>query len=222
MNAKTIGNAILEGGIEGFVIKALDAFKDPFKKSGEDFLKAHTGGRGVHDEALFQEACTYAVTELKVTPTELVKVMTVINGLPANERRRVIEIIGQNEQAYKIKTPVVEAGTAVTDKKGNPVFKETSVTANMRGAQVIALLAKMNEVQILAFFQASNSLDTSDKRIKETAEKIAKGFNAVINQPEVQKVVREVKDGVDSLKEDLEIRMTTENFLDRLAKKMRR
>ncbi len=146
----------------------------------------------------------------------------VINGLPANERRRVIEIIGQSEQAYKIKTPVVEAGAAVTDKKGNPVFKETAVTANMRGAQVIALLAKMDEAQILAFFQASNSLDTSDKRIKETAANIAKGFNAVINHTEVKKVLGVAKTGIDSLKGDFETRMKTDTFLDRLAAKMKR
>ncbi len=222
MNARTIGNAILEGGIEGFIIKALDAVKEPLKKSGEDFLKAHTGGRGVHDEALFQGACSYAMTEFKVTPAEIAKIIIVINSLPANERRRVIEIIGQSEQVCKIETPIVENGVAVTDKKGKQVFKETTVTANIRGAQVIALLAKMNKNQIKAFFQASNSLDTSDKRIKETAENIAKGYNAVVNHPEVKKVLDEVKTSVDSLKGDLEARMTQENFLDRWARKMRR
>lgn len=221
MNVNTIRNAIFAGGVEGLVLKAFDLFKEPLMKGGEDFLKSHTGGRGVHDETLFQSACAYAISQLNVAASDVHRVMTVINSYKPNERRRIIEIIGQSEQEVKVKVPVIEGGEVKCDRKGNPLFKETTTTANVRGAEIIRILSLMDDNQMKEFFLASNALDTSDKRIKETASKIATGFNSLTANPAIKEVLDSMKNGTSSLKSDLETRMANENIFDRWAAKIR-
>lgn len=221
MNAKTIGAAILGGGIEGLVLEAFHMFKEPLRKGGEDLLKAHTGGRGVHDEALFHSACAHAVADLGVTPLKINKIVGVINGFTNDERERAIEVVGQSEQDAKIKIPLTENGVAVTDKDGKIVYKEINTPANIRGALTIAMLAEMKPKDIENFFKASNSLYTSDKRRKETLKKLVKAYEAVVTNPTVKKVLDGISDSTSSLKDDLEDRMADRNVFNRFADQIR-
>lgn len=221
MNFTSIRNAIFAGGVEGLVLKAFDLFKEPLLKGGKDFLESHTGGRGVHDETLFQSACAHAISYLNVTVANVTKIMTVINGFAPNERRRIIEVIGQSEQDVTVEDPVIENGVEKYDKDGKKLTKKTTLTANVRGAEIIRILSFMDENQMKEFFLATNALDTSDKRIKETAGKIAAGFNSVIANPAIKEVLDNMKDGTSSLKSDLETRMARGTKLDRWAAKIR-
>ena len=178
MEKGTIKGALITGAIEGFIIEILHGFKGAAISAGTDLVKAHAGGRGVHDESLFNDACAYAVSQMGVTKTELAKVIGVINSLSTSERRRVIEIIGQKDTEVKI--PKVDAaGFAVTTKKGDVVY--TTQTANVRGAATIALLSSMSPSEITDYLRASNSFDTIPNRMKAIlaspqAKNIAKGL----------------------------------------------
>ncbi|MEI6529173.1 MAG: hypothetical protein WCN88_02060 [Candidatus Falkowbacteria bacterium] len=221
MNVNTIRNAIFAGGVEGLVLKAFDLFKEPLMKGGEDFLKAHTGGRGVHDETLFQGACAHAISYLNVSAADAHRVMNVINSYEPNERRRIVEIIGQSEQEVIVDAPIIEGGVEKYDKDGKKLTKRTTLAANVRGAEIIRILSLMDDNQMKQFFQASNALDTSDKRIKETVGKIAAGFNSIADSPKIKQALDDMKNGTSLLKSDLETRMASENIFDRWANKIR-
>lgn len=221
MNFTSIRNAIFAGGVEGLVLKAFDLIKEPLAKAGKDVIIAHTGGRGVHDETLFQGACAHAISYLHVSAADVHRVMNVINSYEPNERRRIVEIIGQSEQEVTVDAPVIEGGVEKYDKDGKKLTQKTTLTANVRGAEVIRILSLMDENQMKEFFLATNALDTSDKRIKETAAKIAAGFNSVVANPAIKEALDNMKNGTSSLKSDLETRMARGTKLDRWASKIR-
>jgi len=212
MDSGTIKKSLLSGAVEGLVIEVLTHMKGVAVTAGADYLKGKAGGRGVNDEALFQSACAYAVDPggpFKVSATDLLKVLGVINGLANHERRRVIEIIGKDEQDVKTKTPKLDAaGNPSITKKGDPIYEERTVRANVRGAAVIALMAKMTEAEMMEFLKSSNALDTVENKIKN-----------IMATPQVQTAKQGLSDFSDDAKSFLKKKTSLVDFAERLSGK---
>lgn len=182
-NKDLLKKAVLEGTIESLMLSLLGHLQGAAAKAGQNYLESKFGGFGTNDETLYLSACTYAVKELAVTTGQLRNFQDAISSLTPSEKRRVIAIIGKDEQDVTIKRPVLENGQPVCDKKGNPLSTEQKVKANARGAQMIALLAPMSKDEIVSFLRSSNALDTMDNRIKD-----------LINTPQGQKVKQNLQD----------------------------
>lgn len=130
-------------------------------------LKANIGGFGVNDEVLFWDACEIAVSELSVTKTDIIRIMTVLGSLEPKQRGEVVRIIGLNEQEIK-------CGEKSQGGKGKPVSKIQTEKKNMRGARFIALLAKMTDEEIGTFLLSSGAMETTTDDIEAILEEISK------------------------------------------------
>lgn len=157
MDKKDLGNMILEGGIEGLVISLLHSFTNAAKEHGAEYLKSKVFGLGTNDEHLFLSACAYALKEKMLTSDELTKVCQVIDSYESSQRSRIVCIIGKEESDVVIETPKLDAdGNIVLEKKTQkPVVSKTTVKANVKGAQMLGMLGKLDETGI------KNILNTS-------------------------------------------------------------
>lgn len=169
-----LGNAILEGGIEGLVISLLHSFGRVAEEKGSKYVEAKLFGIGTNDEHLFLSACAYAVKEKLITDAEMLKISRVIDGFESSQRQKVVQTIGKDEVDVTFEEPKVDAdGNIVADKKsGKPIMVKITSKANVKGAQILAMMAKLDEdgiKQILNTSGASTSFETNlKKKVSET------------------------------------------------------
>jgi hypothetical protein len=207
---QTFKNLASAFGLDLLVVGLIDFLKDQSKEHGKKLVESFILGLGVNDEILFQSACAYAVTELKVTIANINKIIVVIKSYPNSVRERIVEIFGKEEQEITIKDPVIDkTGAVITDKKGNVVFKETKTFANVRGAQTLAILADMTPQEIRAFFKASGATNTAGSKLKATGKKIKKTLQPGIN---------ELDDFVTSVGNTINTRTPLRNLFDAIRR----
>lgn len=202
MDKGIVKKALITVAIEAFLLGILDHMKNEVKNVGTEYIKAKFGGRGVSDESLYNDACAFAMERLHVTKAQLLKIQGVVNALTIDERRRVVEIIGQSE--HEVQLPRLDAsGNMITAPNGDIVY-ETRVV-NIRGACTIALLATFTPSEILDYLRGSNMLDTTDNRIK-----------AILASPRIQKV----KDSLNDFDKDTTNFFKKKTSLELLAERM--
>jgi len=163
MTGKTLGDSILTGGIEGLVISFLHSFGDSvgkhIEKEGGEYLKSKIFGAGTNDEHLFLSACAYALDKGMLTSDKLLEVCQVIDSYPPSQRSRVINTLGKTED------DVVTEGST-----------KASYKANVRGAQMLAMLAKLDKKGMKKILNASGAsvgfMNGMKKTTKKMAEKI--------------------------------------------------
>jgi hypothetical protein len=180
MDKKDVGGIILEGGIEGLVMSLLHSFAEVAKEKGSEYLKSKIFGLGTNDEHLFLSACAYAVKEKGVTSQEIAKICRAIDSFKKSQRDKIIETIGKDEIEVSSETPKIDKdGNVVTDKKtGKPVMTKTTSKANVKGAEMLAMMAKMNPTgikQILGTSGASASFIVDLKKKVATATATIEG-----------------------------------------------
>lgn len=159
MDAKTIGNSIFQGGIEGFVVSLMHGAGKIVEEQGQEYLKSKVFGLGTNDENLFLSACAYAVREKLITSDELLKVCQVIDSYTPSQRSRIIGTLSKGEEEVTIKGKKIgDDGNVVIDPKtNNEVIVEISSKVNLKGAQILGLLGKLNEEEIRKIFDSSGA-----------------------------------------------------------------
>ena len=173
-----LGNAILEGGIEGLVISLLHSFGRVAEEKGAKYIESKIFGIGTNDEHLFLSACAYAVKEKMITSDELIKICRVIDSFESSQRSKVIQTIGKDEIEVTAEEPKFDAdGNVVTEKKtGKPVMAKNTSKANVKGAQMLEMMAKLDDdgiKKILNTSGASVSFEANLKKaVSTTATKI--------------------------------------------------
>lgn len=162
---------LLEGAIKEIFNLGMEKVKEG--------LKAKSFGFGINDELLFLSACYIAKKELNVTDDGILLVCRAIDTLASGDRKRIIRMIGANEQERTVKGPALDkTGAPVIDKKGNPMNQETKILENVRGAQMIKMLADLGDTnKILEVFKSVGVDGNSDfekffQEIKRIATKI--------------------------------------------------
>lgn len=126
------------------------AGSNPPPTGGTAPQQANPLGFGQSDDSLFLHACAIAVRDHEVTMEQLLTIGRVIKTFSIAIQRRIILTIGQGEEGY---TEVIQQPN---DKEGKPVPpKKIERKGNVRGAQIIALLARMSEDQMREFLGSS-------------------------------------------------------------------
>ncbi len=177
---KTVGNAMIEGGISAFVLSLFHNIGKVAEEKGIELLKSKMFGVGTNDEHLFLSACAYALEQKMLTEAELSKVCKVLNSYESSQRSRIIGIIGKEESEVSVETPKLDKdGNLVTEKKtGKVVNQKTTEKTNLKGARMLAMLAKLSEEEIKKVLDASGSSDSLLFNMKQKAADFAKAVEA--------------------------------------------
>ncbi len=205
-----------------------EALRDGFKgimSSGVDHakehLKANVFGIGVNDEVLFLAACVYAQGELKVPQVDIERVCAVIDSYPPSIRKRIVMIIGKDEQPKTSEVQVEnEDGSLKFAKGGKPVMKKSTETKNFRGAEMIKMLAGMTEAQMKATLKAAGALNTLSSRVKHVVHDIKETAEELWQNPKVQEAAQWLGVTYDGFKNDYESFLTRKTALSKIAEKI--
>lgn len=139
-----------------------------------------------------------------VTSAELTKICKVIDDYEPSQRNRVIGTIGKEETDVTIETPVKnDDGSPLFDKKGKIVVAKTTIKANVKGAEMLAMLAKLDEEEIKKVLDTSGASNSFIFEAKEKITSVAK----VVADSQVK------KDGDDFF--------SRETWLERRARELR-
>ncbi|MDD2680995.1 MAG: hypothetical protein PHE20_02710 [Patescibacteria group bacterium] len=210
-NVASIGGIVL--GHE-LIEKLLSSLMEGATKHGGQFIKANIFGLGTDDEYLFNSAQAYAVTELNVTPADLVRILQVIDSFPRPTKLRIVQIIGKNEKDVTVNFPVMDGDVIRLDKDGKKVFEKRTFTANIAGAQTIALWATMTDEQIALAIKAGNMNNPTGDSF--SVAKIKSAAEAVLDT--AKNAAANAKIGYDNIGHD----MSAPNTLSRWADKFRK
>jgi hypothetical protein len=186
------------------------------EKVGEH-LKTNVFGIGVNDEVLFLSACVYAKEELKVLPADLIKICRVIDGYPHDVRRKIILMIGKDEQETTVKISKTKTdGTPELDNNGKPVFKEEKRMKNVRGAEILQLLSGLTEDEIKRFLETSGATSTFSEKLSRTAQSIKGATDEILKS----KLVVDSVDYLKNSKEKYENSLSNETDFEKVGKKL--
>gem|GEM_PF-5929208 len=124
-------------------------------------LKSHLFGIGVNDELLFLSACYLAKKDLNVSDDGILMVCRAMDTLPPSQKKKVVKIIGTDEQEY--------SGT------GNIKIK---LLENRRGAGIIKMLADLGNIpDILLVLRQIKVGDTSSSLLVRIKNILQPGIN---------------------------------------------
>ncbi len=199
------------GGVVAHEIaeQALNLMLGQVGKHGADYIKGNILGLGTDDEVLFNSALTYCAFGLNISPVEIVRVLDVFATYPRASRRRIVQIIGKDEREEIIKLPAVDSrGNILYDKDGNIVYKDKKIVANVKGAETIALMSKLDEAGIKRIIETSNMTSPLGDKMAEMFE-----------PANLKAAVQNVKSGYDQIGGQLNGGNT---MLDRWAQKLRK
>jgi len=159
-------------------------------------LKARNFGLGVNDELLFLSACYIAQSELNVSSEGILLVCRALDTLAPGDRKRVVRMIGSDEQERNIKEPATDksSGAPLSDKKGNPLYKETKIIENTRGAQIVKMLADLNDIEkIVLVFKSVGA----DGQSFNWAEKILEVSKNAVSKVKSSNIVQGIKNNTE-------------------------
>ncbi len=201
------------GGVVAHEIaeNALNHILGQVSKQGADFIKGNILGLGTDDEVLFNSALSYAVFGPRnVAIVDLMKVINVFASLGRASNRRVIQVIGKDEREVVMKIPSIDplSNTVRTGKKGEVLYDEIKTVANVRGAETIALMSKMNEADIKIYIETSNMTSPMGDKLAEMLE-----------PANLKAAVMNVKSGYDQIGDQL---CSGNTKLDQWARKFRK
>lgn len=176
MDAKTIGNSIFQGGIEGFVVSLMHGAGKIAQEQGQEYLKSKVFGLGTNDENLFLSACSYAVKKKLITSEELLKVCKVIDSYTPSQRSRIIGTLSKGEEEVAIESEKIgDDGNVVVDPKTNEaIMDKIKFKANIKGAEILGLLGKLNEEEIKKIFNSSGAAASVMDDLRKQKEAIDK------------------------------------------------
>ncbi len=167
--AFNLKDSIMTGAIEGFVVNFFHSIGESAsataKEKGGEFLKAKVFGIGTNDEHLFLSACAYALNKGMVTHDQLILICKVIDSYAPSQRSRIIDTLGKTEDE------VIMDDT-----------EKTHIKANVKGAFMLAMLAKLDEPEMKKILETSGATNSFAENIskltKNVTEKIEGGkFN---------------------------------------------
>lgn len=185
---KDFKGMLVEGGVEGIVMNLFHAFGTVAQERGTEYIKSKLFGIGTNDEYLFWDACAYAFKEKMVTSDELMKICRVIDSFEPSQQSRIRGIIGKMETEIVPEKSVdskkskdgddgdkdAKKDKDAKDDKGKK--EKTTVKANLAGARMVAMLAKMSEEEIKQFFKTSGATNSFVSEVKEKAKAAAKAI----------------------------------------------
>lgn len=151
-----LGHKALEN-ITGFLTGAAG---EKVVEMGGKALKTRFGGIDSVDELLTLSACKLAMTRFKVKKEDIVRVAKILKELSPQQRNKITNILGHDEQELKTET-------IAKDDKGKDVKTIKTEKINLRGAEIISMLAKMNDDEIRDALSGYGASDTIYERIKE-------------------------------------------------------
>jgi len=176
---KDLGSLLVEGGVEGIIMNLMHSLGKTVQEKGEDYLKSQVFGIGTNDEHLFLSACAYAISEKLMTSDDLAKICKAIESLEKSQRTRVIGVIGKEEVEVNTEKPTLnDTGGPVLDGKGKAIMTKTKIKANVKGAQMLAMLAKLDEAEIVKVLATSGA---SASFIFDLKQKTAAAIKTVEN-----------------------------------------
>ena len=158
----------------------IHSFGTAVKDQGIDYLKSNVFGIGTADEHLFLSACTYAIEKQMITPDQLVRVCKVIDQCDTSKVRLVI---GKEESEVSIETPKLDdAGQFVTEKKtGKTVMVKTTSKANLKGAEMLRMFARMDDEEIKVVLNTSGASVSSMSNVVKKTRTIFATTSAAVN-----------------------------------------
>lgn len=173
---------IFEGGVEGLVMNFMHSLGQTAEQKGGDYLKSKLFGIGTNDEHLFLAACAYAVEQKMITSEELIKVCEVIDSYSSSQRNRIIGIIGKVEESIASESPKADEKDSKDskdpkdskDSKDKKTDKPVVGKANIKGAQILAMLAKLDKKAMKKVLDTSGASVTATDRLKHTIKETTK------------------------------------------------
>lgn len=178
--ANTVFDFLKQFGMHEALEHAIKSVFDLGVEKVKEGIQSKNFGLGVNDELLFLSACYVAKKDLGVSDDGILLVCRAIDTLAPGDRKRIIRMIGHDEQATTLKTPLVheKTGDPLLDKKGSPIYKEKSIVENTRGAMIIKMLADLNDTnKILEVFKSVGVDGLSDtNRILSAIKRMASGI----------------------------------------------
>jgi len=128
---------------EAAVVGVTETIRKGVSDGVEELMRSNIGGRGTNDESLYSSAVEYAINSNWATRAQAVKIWRVILEFPIDQRKRIIEIIGKEEQ-----------------------FISEHEKANVKGAKIIQVLAPMTEDEIRLFFRHAGYTNTTAESLR--------------------------------------------------------
>ena len=149
------------------------------------YLKSNVFNIGTNDEELYFQAEHYALEKGWVTSDELGKITRVMDGFEKSQRNRIRGLIGKRESDVTIEKPALDGnGDPIFEKKtGKAVMTKSTCKANVDGAKILAMLAKMTEDEIKAKLNSSGASSSFVSDLKKTVNKVA----ATIENSEIKR-----------------------------------
>ncbi|HZJ41154.1 MAG TPA: hypothetical protein VFD16_02730 [Candidatus Saccharimonadales bacterium] len=187
MDKKTFGNALFTGGIEGVIISLLHNVGKVAEEKGGKYLEAKLFGLGTNDEALFMGALEHAVKRGWMTEAKLLEICRIVDGYEDSQATKIRMTFAKEQVDVTYEAPKMHGGKVVIDETtGKPVMEKITEKANVKGAELLALLARFDEAGIKQILKTSGASVSFEDNLKKKVAAAASKISTTIGNSQIK------------------------------------